>query len=135
MMPDIDPEEQSFLSAPNNRDRFIFLHTFQPLVFNFNVGVALNESCSYTLTSAILKVDVYDVTMQSTPNALTTELRDLLYNQCMDYACCYSIFIYPMDRIMVCKIRFASTGENHRKACLVCKKNEVYRNDPEFSDR
>ena len=77
-----------------------------------------------TLTSAILKVDVvFDVAMMSTPNVLTTELRDLLSNQCIDNACCYSFFIYPMGRIRVCKIRFVSAGENCGKPCPVCKKN------------
>ena len=43
---------------------------------------AINESCSYTLTSAILKIDVVcDVAMTSTSDILTTEVRDLLYNQ------------------------------------------------------
>ena len=60
--------------------------------------------------------------MTSTPNILTAELRDLLYNQCIDNMSCYSIFIYSAGRIMVCKIRFVSTGENRRKPCLVCKK-------------
>ena len=69
MMPNSDPEGQIFLSAPNNHDRFFFLHTFRSPAFNFNVGVAINESHSHTLTSTILKV--------------TTELPDLLYNQCI----------------------------------------------------
>ena len=87
MMPHSDPEGLIFLSAPNNHDRFFFLHTFLPLAFGFNVGVAIYDSRSCTLTSAILKVDiVYDVTMMSTPNVLMTELRDLLYNQCKFHA-------------------------------------------------
>ena len=73
--------------------------------------------------SVILKVDVVsDVAMTSTSNVLTTELRDLLYNQCIDNTCCYSFFIYPTGRIRVCEIRFVSTSENCGKACLVCKK-------------
>ena len=73
-----------FSSAPNNHDRLFFLHTIWPAVFDFSIGVAINESRSYTLTSAILEVDVvYDATMTSTPNVLMTELRDLLYNQCI----------------------------------------------------
>ena len=52
--------------------------------FDFNVAVATNESRSYMLASAILKVeDVYDIVMMSTPNILTTELQDLLYSQCV----------------------------------------------------
>ena len=63
--------------------------------FNFKTGVAINEIRSYSLTSAILKVDfVCDVSMMSTPNVLMTELRDLLYNQCIDNMCCYSFYIY-----------------------------------------
>ena len=40
--------------------------------------------------------------------------------------CWFSIFIYPTGRIRVCKIRFVSTGENHGKPCLVCKKWWVF---------
>ena len=118
-----EPEARIFLSAPNNHDRFFFLYTFRVPAFDFNVGVALNESRSFTLTSAILKIDVVcDVAMTSTPNVLTTELRDLLYNQCVDNTCRYSFFIRTTCRIRVCKIRFVSTGENREKPCLVCKK-------------
>ena len=82
----------------------------------------MSELRSFMLESTILKVDVVcDVTMTSIPNVLTTELRDFLYNQCIDM-CCYSFFIYPMGRIRVCKIRLVSTGENRGKPCLVCKK-------------
>ena len=74
-----------FLSAPNNHERFFFLHTFWSPAFDFNVGVAINESCSYTLTSTILKTDVVcDVAMTSTRNVITTESCDFLYNQCID---------------------------------------------------
>ena len=54
-------------------------------------------------------------------NVLATELRDLIYNQCIDNTCCYSFFTRPTGRIRVCKIRFVSTGENRGKPCLVCK--------------
>ena len=65
------------------------------------------------LASVVLKVDViYDVTMTSTPNVLTTELRDLLYNQCIDNTCWYSIFYLSHGSDKGCKIRFVSTGEN-----------------------
>ena len=57
-MPSSDSEGRIFLSAPNNHDRFFFLHTFWSPAFDFNVGVTINESRSYTLTYAILKVDV-----------------------------------------------------------------------------
>ena len=68
------------------------------------MGVAINESCSYTLTSA--KVDVVcDVAMTSTSDVLTPELRDLLHNQSIDNMCCYLIFIRSMGRIRVCKIK------------------------------
>ena len=49
----------AFISAPNNHDRFFFLHTgmsWSP-AFDFNVGVAINEWCFYKSTSAILEVD------------------------------------------------------------------------------
>ena len=82
-----------------------------------------------TLTSAILKVDVvFDVAMMSTPNVCTTELRDRLYNQCINNTCYYSFFIYPMGRIKVCTIRFVSTGENCGKPCPICKKNWSHMN-------
>ena len=94
-----------FVSATNNHDRFFFLHTFRSPEFG-KVEVAINKSRSFTLTSAILEVEVVcDVTMTSTPN-----VGDLLYNQCIDNTCCYSIFIYLTSRIRVCKIRFVSTG-------------------------
>ena len=126
MRPNSNPEGRIFLFAPNKHDRFIFLHTFWSQAFDFNIGVAIKESRSYTLTSAILKVDiVYVVTMTSTPSFLTAELHDLLYNQCIGNTCCYSFLIYPTGRIRVCKIRFASTGKNRGKPCLVCKKYHV----------
>ena len=75
------------------------------------------------LTSAISNIGVeYNVTMTSTPNILTTDLRDLLNNHCIDHTCYYSICTYPKGRISVCKIRFISTGKNCRKLCLVCRK-------------
>ena len=52
--------------------------------------------------SAILKVDVVcDIAMMSSPNILTTTLRDLLivlYNQCIDNTF-YSFFIYPTGQV------------------------------------
>ena len=59
-----DPEGRIFLSALNNHDRFFFLHTFRAPAFDFNVGVAVNESRPFTVASAILKIDV---AMTSTP--------------------------------------------------------------------
>ena len=121
-----DPEEQIFLSVANNHDRFFFLHTFSSPTVAFNAEVAINEWRSYTLMSAILKTDVVcDVAMMSIPNILTTELHDLLYDQCIDNICCFSFFIYPMWWIRVCKIKLISTGENRGKPCLVCKKSWV----------
>ena len=114
-----DPEGRIFLSVPNNNDRLFFLHTLWSRAFDFNVGVAINESHSYTMTSAILKVDVVcDVT----PHVLATELRDLLYNQCIDNTY-FSFFIYPKGRISICKISFVSTGKKRRKPSPVCKKS------------
>ena len=82
----------------------------------------MNESHSYTLTSAILKGTVVcDVAMTSSLNVLTTELLDILYNQCIDNTCCYSFFIYSTGQIRVCNIRFVSTSKNRGKPCLVCK--------------
>ena len=76
-MPNSGPGGRIFLFAPNNSDRFIFLHTFWSPAFDSNVEVAINKSLSYYLTSAILKSDlVCDVTMTSTPNVLTTELHE-----------------------------------------------------------
>ena len=76
------------------------------------------------LMSAILKVDVvFDVLMTSTPNVLTTELRDLLYNQCIVKTYCYSFFIYPTGQIRVCKIRLVSTGENRKNLVWYARKN------------
>ena len=85
----------------------------------------MNESCSYRVTSAILKIDACEVAMTSTPNVLMTELGDLLYNQCIDNLYCYSFSIYPTGRLRVCKITFVSTGENRGKCCLVYKKHNT----------
>ena len=115
--PNSDPEGRIFLSAPNNHDRFFFLHTFWSPAFEFNVGSAINESPSYTLTSAILKVDVI---MTSTPNGSTVTwppIQPMYWQHVLLF-----VFIYPMCRISVCKIRSVRTGENCGKPCLVCKK-------------
>ena len=94
-MPNGDPEGQILQSAPNNHDMFFFMHTFfLSQALDFNIAVAIKDSHSYTLTSAILKVDVvWDVAIMSTPIVLTPELRDLLHNQCIDSTCCYSLSI------------------------------------------
>ena len=92
-----------FLSVPSNNDRFFFLHTLWSPAFDFNVGVAINESRSYSLTSSILKVAIVcDGAMTSTPKVVTTELRDLLYNQCIDNTFCYSFFYlsHGSDKVM-----------------------------------
>ena len=123
-MPNSDPEGLIFLSAPNNHDRFFSLHTFLSPTFDFNVGVAINEWRSYVSMSAILKVYVLcDVAMTSTPNVLTTELRDLLHNLCINVL--LFVFYLSYGWIRVCKNRFVSTGENRGKPRLVCKKRFV----------
>ena len=117
-----DPEGRIFLSAPNNHDRFFFLHTFWSPAFGFNIEVAIKETCFHMLKSAILNVDAVwrrnDVNYQ--------HLKDRVMwhpiQRCIDNMCCYSFFICPTCRIRVCKIRFVSTGENRGKSCLVCKK-------------
>ena len=89
----------------------------------FNIGGAINKSCSYMLTSTILKVDVVcDIAMTSMPNVLITELRDRLYNQYIDNRCCKSFFIYPTGQIRVCKIRFVSTGGNAENLVYYARK-------------
>ena len=81
---------------------------------------------SYTLTSAILKGDVVcDVIMTSTPNVLTTDLRDLVYNHCIDNTCCYSFFIYPTGRISVYKIRFVSISANAENLVWYARKKDI----------
>ena len=93
MMPNRGSRGTDFSICTKQPDTFFFLHTLWSPAFDFNVGVDINESHSYTLTSAILKVDIVcDVAMTSSPNVLTTELRDVLYNQCIDNTCCYSFF-------------------------------------------
>ena len=115
VMSNSDPKGWIFPAAPNNHDRFVFLHTFWSPAFEFNVGVTISKSSSYMLASDILKVDVVcDVAMTSTPDILT-ELCDLLNHQCIDKTCCYSFFISPTLWIRLCKIRFVSTGKNHWK--------------------
>ena len=44
VMPNSDPEGQSFLSEPNNHERFFSLHTLSSPAFDFIVEVAINES-------------------------------------------------------------------------------------------
>ena len=70
--------------------------------FAFNIGVTINESRSYTLTSAILKFDVIcDVAMTSAPNVLTTELRDFLSNQCNDNVLFFDFYLsHVLDKGM-----------------------------------
>ena len=69
MMPNSDPEGRTFLTH-RTTIRFFLLHTFRSPAFDFNVGVAINESHSFTLTSAILKGNViYDVKMTSAPTS------------------------------------------------------------------
>ena len=135
VMPNSDPEGRIFLSALHTYDRFFFLHSLRVPGSDFNVEVAMNESCSYTLMSAILKIDGRcDVAITSTPNVLTTELRDLLYNQWIDNMYRYAFFIPPTGRMRVCKVRFVSTGENRGRSCLVCKKNVFCTPDKEICD-
>ena len=82
-----DPEGRIFSSAPDNYDRFFFLHTFWTPAFDFNIGVAINE---------FICVDVRHIERwRRVWRQLSTELRDLQYNQCIDKTCCYSVFIYP----------------------------------------
>ena len=102
VMPNNDPKWRIFLSAPNNHDRFFFLHTFRSPAFDFNVGLTINQSHSYTLTSAIVKVLVVcDIAMTSTTNVLTTRVTW----PPIQPMCCYLIFICPTGRIRVCKIK------------------------------
>ena len=127
VIPNSDPEGQIFISAPNNHESSFFLHTFWSQAFYLNLGVPINESRSYTLTSALLTFDVVcDIAITLTPNIFTTELCDLLYNQCIGSTCWFSIFVYPTGRIRVYKIRFVTTDENLGKPCPVCKKILFY---------
>ena len=92
--------------------------------FWFLVGVAINEPRSYTLTSAILKVDIIcDVTMTSPHNVLITvtwlPIQPTYWQHVL-----FSFFIYPTGWIRVCKIGFVSIGENRGKP-LVCKKKSL----------
>ena len=116
VMPNSDPEGRIFLSAPNNHDRFFFLHILWPPAFYFNVGVCINESHSYSLSSAILEDD-----FNSQRHNASYMTSSYMTNQCIDMYC-YSIFICPTGWIRVCQIRFVSTGENCGNPCLVCKK-------------
>ena len=76
-----------------------------------------------TFMCAISKFDVVcDVAMTSSPNVLTTQLRDILYSQCIGNTCSYSILSYSTGRIRVCKIRYVDTDKIRGNPCLVCKK-------------
>ena len=123
-MPNSDPEGRIFLSAQYTHDRFFLLYTFLSPAFDFNVGVTINGSRSYTLTSALLKFDVIcDVAMTSAPNVLTAEY-EISDTTSVMITCCFSVFIYPTGRIRVCKIRFVSTdvwcARNDAQACVLC---------------
>ena len=81
-MPNSDPE--GWICVPFDLQRLIF-----------------NESHSHTLTSTIMKVDVVcEVTMTSSPNVLMTELRDVLYNQCIDVLLFIFYLSYGSDKGM-----------------------------------
>ena len=77
-MPNGDAKGQIFLSAPNSYDRFFILPTFWSPIFDFNVGIAINESHSYPWTSSILKVMLYVMSQlyvtAYTTNVLTTRI-------------------------------------------------------------
>ena len=97
-MPNSEPEGRIFLSAPSNYDRFFFLHIFWSPAFDFTIGIGINESRSYTLMSTTFKFDVCDVAMTSALNVLTTELCDLLYNQCIDDVLLFVFLSIPQGR-------------------------------------
>ena len=111
-----DAKQWSRGIAPNNHYRLFFLHTFWSPVFDFNVGVAINDLCSYTLPSVILKVDVL-CDVNSTQSAVTSYTTNVLTK--------VLLFIFYLSHVSdnVCKIRFVSTGESHWKLCWVCKKD------------
>ena len=122
------PRDGCFYPHQTTMIRFFFLHTFRSTVFDFNIGVAKNESCCFTLTSTILKVDVVcDVTRRHNDvncNILATSYRQIYgtsYTTNVLTTHCYSFFTHPMGRLRVCRIRFVSTGENCGKPCQVCK--------------
>ena len=48
------------------------------------------------------------------------------YNQCIANTWKFSIFIFPMGRIRVCEIRFASTDVIYGNPYPVCKKRHVF---------
>ena len=123
VMPNSDPERQILYAHQTTMaDSFLVYLLISNIWF-------LPRSRTWRLT--VLYVDVHHNeswrTMTSAPNVLTTELRDLLYNQCIANMCCYSFFIYPMVQIWVCKIRFVSTGENRRNHCQVCKNIVIFK--------
>ena len=78
MMPNSDPKGQFFLSAPNNYARFFFLHTFGSPAFDVNLGIAIKDSHSYTLTSVILKVDAAKLPMSLRQNYMTSYTTSVL---------------------------------------------------------
>ena len=61
------------------------IDSFSCIHFHHQHSILTYKSRSYMLKSAILKADVVcDIAMMSTANVLMTELRDILYNQCID---------------------------------------------------
>ena len=72
-------------------DSFSCIPFDQSPAFDFNTGVAINESHSYKLKSAILKVEV----VYETPNVLFNNDRviDLLYNHCIDNTLAFDFYL------------------------------------------
>ena len=119
VMPNTDPEGRIFLSAWNNHDRFFFLHAFRSPAFDLYVG----HERGRLLYAGVRHIEGRCRTWRHNDvncNVLATELRDLIYNQCINNTCCNSFFISPTGRIK-CKIRIVSNGENRGNPCLVYK--------------
>ena len=76
----------------------VYLSSSRP-AFDLNVGVAMNESRSFALTSTKLKMDVVCGVAMTSTNILTTGLRDRLYDQYIDNTCCYSFFFLYVPRV------------------------------------
>ena len=101
-----------------------FLHTFRSPAFDFNVIVAMNESCCFTLTSTTLKVDVVrDVTMTSTSTSYQQSYPTSFTTNVLTTRVVIRFLSVP--RIGKGYVRWISAlkaGENRGKPCLVCTK-------------
>ena len=117
-MPNSDPEGWIFLSAPINHDRFVFFHTLWSPAFALIGAITFLYVDVRHIENLCHMWCCNDVKSQRLNNrVMWPPIQPMYWQDVLLF-----VFIYPMGRIRVCKIRFVSTGENSTNPCLVCKK-------------